>query len=446
MIKNLRFLPTLVLLVILENVSSTAQGQKDALDAVLVTASGDTVKAQVKPDRAERLSSYIQVFDPATGTFKRKTPRDIKYFRLGQDEYFAKKDKEGNSVFMMAVVRGEVSLFRHTYRRKKAGGYETEEQDYFEKKNQNLIPVPSGRKFRETMSEYFSDYPDLVQKIHSKEYTEANTEDIALDYNEWVKAGRPRKGPQLSQGPMLVQNIYEPNAPDLAVEFPLYGVYNFVNYPNLLKSVYRSDNGGVGFDVGVGLKIRLKRGFVMRTGFNFRDKGYKATGEKTPVQVAGDSTNFYYLSFQEKATLFYPGVYLNFGHEWKYFFLSGGLNLSPFSFFRGSYSYELTNFQGLIMAKETVNAARHSFLVHDLISTSAEPRNFNMQADVQFMFGGNFRIGDRIALKPCMQYTVPLVPLYFSSQYVQYGEGQKSMLNVSGYQLKVGLIVELGIH
>lgn len=421
--------------------------QKEAVEALLVTATGDTVRAQVKPDRAERLSSYIQVLDPATGTFKRKTPKDYTYFKIGNDEYYARKDKEGTPVFMLAVVKGEVSLYRHTYRRKKAGGYETEETDYFEKKGQALFAVPAGSKFRESVAAYFADHPEIPNKIKTKQYTEANTEDIALEYNDWVKAGRPRKGPQLSQGPVLVQEVYEANAPDLALELPVFGAYNFVNYPNLLNDLYRSDNPGFGFDVGVGLKVRVKKGFIFRTGVNFRNKGFKASAENLQVQVADDSlNNIYLLFFRETARLYYPGLYVNFGHEWKYFFLSGGINVSPFSFYRGSNSFELYNTAGLLVAQGSDNAARHSFLVHDLISTPQRPRNFNMQADVHFMFGGNLKISPRIVLKPCIQYTVPLLPLYYSDQYVMYGNNQKAMLNVSGYQFKVGLIAELGFR
>lgn len=420
-------------------------GQKEAVDAVMVTASGDTVKAQVKPDRAERLSSYIQVLDPATGTFKRKTPKDYKYFKIGNDEYFARKDKEGNSVFMLAVVKGEVSLYRHTYRRKKGSGYETEETDYFEKKNQTPLAVPSGSKFRETVAAYFADHPEIPEKIRNKQYTEANTEDIALEYNDWVKAGRPRRGPTLSQGgPALVQDIYEPNAPDFALELPLFGTYNFVNYPNLLNTMYRSDNPGFGFDVGVGMKARLKKGFVFRGGFNFRNKGFKATGENVPVQIVGDSSQAYLLFFRETARLYYPGIYINFGHEWKHFFLSGGLNFSFFSFYRGSYQAELYNSLGQLVGNAYEKSARSSFLIHELISTPQRPRNFNAQADVQFLFGGNFKLGSRLALKPCLQYTVPLIPLYYSDQYVNYGNNQQAMLNVSGYQIKLGLIAEFG--
>lgn len=422
------------------------QAQKDAVEAILVTASGDTVRAQVKPDRAERLSSYIQVLDPATGTYKRKTPKDYKYFKIGNDEYYARKDKEGTPVFMLAVVKGEVSLYRHTYRRKKGSGYETEETDYFEKTGQTPLAVPTGAKFRETVAAYFADHPEIPNKIRNKQYTEANTEDIALEYNEWVKAGRPRKGPQLSQGPALVQEVYEANAPDLALEAPLFGTYNFVNYPNLLNDLYRSDNSGFGFDVGLGIKVRLKKGFIFRTGINFRNKGFKASADNLPVQMAEDSFNVYLLFFREKAQLFYPGVYVNFGHEWKYFFLSGGLNLSPFSFYRGSYSLELYNSGGQLVGKANESRARHSFLVHDLISTPQSPRNFNMQADIHFMFGGNLKVAPRVVLKPCIQYTVPLIPLYYSDQYVMYGNNQKAMLNVSGYQFKVGLIAELGFR
>ena len=420
--------------------------QKEGIEAIAVSVAGDTLSVLVKPDRAERLSSYIQVFDPATQTFKRRTTKDFKYFKIGNDEYVAKKGMEGYQVFMQVIVQGEVSMYRHTYRRKKGSGYKTEEQDYYEKKNQGLFPIPQGAKFREAVASYFAEHPEIPGKIRSRQYSEANSEDIALEYNDWTKAGKPRIGPSLTTGPMLVQDVFESNAPNLAVELAAFATHNFVNYPNLLNDLYRSDNPGFGYDVGLGFKVRIKRGLIFRAGFNFRNKGYKATGENVKVGIIDDTTgSLYLLSFNEKAQLNYPGFFFNFGHEWKYFFISGGLNLSPFSFYRGDYNYAIYTTLGQLVASRQEKNVGYSYLVHELISTPKEPRNFNFQTDVQFSFGGNFSVSKNLALKPCIQYSVPLIPLYYSNQYVNAGTSQQQMLNVSGYQLKLGLIAEFGL-
>lgn len=389
---------------------------------VIVLSNGDSLQVRIKPDREERMSRQIQVWDAQNNGPKRYQPKDVKFFSVNKENFYALKEEEGRSVFMQQKVAGAANLFGYTYREDK-GKKEIVTDFYIKKEGGGLIKVPTQpSKFKSDMALYFSDFPALSEKIATKQYGYYDMEAVTEEYNAWIKAGKPKNDDRFTSepsGPKLVNNKpKEDNNNRIGIDIPLYASYNFVSYPTALNQLYTTRTIGFGFDVGIGARFRLVRGLTLRTGVNFRDKGMKVSSDNLQIQIKDNNGNQYtdILKVREQGRMYYPGIYLNLGQEWSHFHVGGGFNLSFYSFYRGKYSLESQNFPQL---NETVDRSKVSFIVHDLTDSEGRGKNFNMQFDINFSVGGRFKIGEFITLKPTIMYSIPMIPLYNSGVSVQ---------------------------
>lgn len=423
-------------------------------NGIVVTNSGDTLKVKIKSDREERMSASITYWDEASNTAKKRNPRDTKYYRVGEDEYFSKTSAEGKPVFLHVEINGPARLYKHIYKEKKGNKSVRVEDYYVEKSNGGLKYVEKGGKFREQMATYFSDSRQLSQKITAKTYTSKDIETIVNEYNEWYKSGRPQNDDRFganstsSDRPVLVDTPVKDNLGVVGLDIPLFFSYNFVNYPTLLNEVYRSSALGPGFDVGVGVRLKVTKNLMFRAGINVRNKGFSAVTSGNVIGIQG-TNNF--LRFTETSNLIYPGIYMQFQQEWKYFFIGTGFNLSFFSKNLSKNTLQVVDSANTILYQEVNDDYGTSFLVNELLpqlnkqpaQQEVKPNNFNVQFDINVTVGGRFALKDRVIFKPCIQYVVPFVPLYSGLELSGGGNGALSKLNVSAYQFKVGLITDI---
>ena len=412
----------------------------------VVLSNGDTLSVLIKEDRDEKMCRQIQVWDKNSSGPKRYLPKDLKFFTVNKANYYSLKDEDGKSVFMQAKIEGEATLFGYTYREDK-GKKEIVTDYYIKKKGGGLIKVPSqAGRFKTDMALYFADFPQLSEKISNKQYGYHDMEAVTEEYNEWVKAGKPKNDERFvadKPGPKLVNNKPQVDKGNrVGIDVPIFASYNFISYPTALNQFYSTKTMGFGFDVGLGARIRLVRGLTMRAGINMRDKGMKVAADNftlTAVDQNGNSSTIV-VKIREQGRMYYPGLYLNFGQEWSYFHVGGGFNLSFYSFYRGNYSVESQSSPQVNFANQN---AKGSFIVNGLMDTNGRARNFNMQFDINFTVGGRIPIGEKVVLKPTLMYSIPMVPLYNSGIKIS-GTISETELNVSGYQLKFGLITDIG--
>jgi len=437
----------LITLLLVASSSIYAQVKIEDFDpGTIVLSNGDTLSVQIRDDRDEKMSRQVQVWDPQNNAPKRYQPKDLKFFTVNKVNYYSLKNDEGRGVFMEAKIEGEATLYGYTYREEK-GKKDIVTDFYIKKKGGGLIKVPTQNgKFKTDMALYFSDFPQLSEKIANKQYSYSDMEAVTEEYNEWVKLGKPKRDERFAAekpGPKLVNNKpQEDKGARVGIDIPIFATYNFISYPSILNQLYTTRTIGFGFDVGLGARFRLVRGLTLRAGINIRDKGMKISTDNLPIQVTDQNGNLYpdALKVREQGRMYYPGIYLNLGQEWSHWHVGGGFNLSFYSFYRGKYSLESANYPQL---NETVDKSKGSFIVHDLNNSDGRDKNFNTQFDIHFSVGGRFKVGDFVILKPTLTYAIPMIPLYNSGQTVQ-GAFSTNELNVSGYQLKIGLITDIG--
>ncbi len=81
---------------------------------MIVLSNGDTLQVRIKPDREEKMAWQIQVWDPQNNGPKRYRTKDLKYFSVNKENYYALKDEEGKSVFMEQKVDGSAKLYGYS--------------------------------------------------------------------------------------------------------------------------------------------------------------------------------------------------------------------------------------------------------------------------------------------------------------------------------------------
>lgn len=452
---------------------------------LIILSNGDTLNVTIKPERPERMSKQINVWDDQMMGNKRYLPKDLIGYVFQGETFTVKKDEEGKKVFMRVDISGHASLYSYTYKEVK-GKKEVVTDYYLEKKGSGLVKVPSSKnKFRNEISYYFADDLKLAQKIDDKMYQYNDIEAIVDEYNENKEAKlaplannqnnqnnqnnnqpennqeNPNQNNQNNQPythndnnnngnnnstisnptdndeiyPILRDNVSKAAQKSMGIE--VFGAvsYNIMSYPNMLNSIYRVKSGGVGFDVGVGFRATVSRGLTFRVGINMKDKAFKF--ESNSLQIVDNNGAVTVLTVKESGRTYYPGLYFNIGQEWKYFMIGGGFNASFYSTYRGNYEYSGGPYQG------KVDKSKTSFMVHDINRPDGSEGNFNMQFDINLTAGGRIPIGDRFTLKPFVQYSIPMISLY-NSGITTVGATGNVELNVQNYAIKIGLIADFG--
>jgi hypothetical protein len=158
-----------------------------AQDDYVITNAKDTLYGTVKGATPAQQSVKVTfVRDGKTVVYK---PNDIQEWGNTKSQYiFEAKGYERKGelaplgVFMRRYTAKDAPVRYYTY-------YNTDgEQGYFQhflQKNENMIEVPTNKKFYEFMAEYFKDYPELSQQILNKEFKKSQIEKIVAKYNTW---------------------------------------------------------------------------------------------------------------------------------------------------------------------------------------------------------------------------------------------------------------------
>jgi hypothetical protein len=122
-------------------------------------------------------------------TKKKYSPKDIKGFKVGAEEY--RSIKWGaiikQQVFALVVAKGHVTTYNIA---EQGQDGKVEYQMGLQKGDAETIGMLRFLRFAEEMSEYLSDYEELSAKIKNKEkgYRLLEMEAILREYNEWYEA------------------------------------------------------------------------------------------------------------------------------------------------------------------------------------------------------------------------------------------------------------------
>ena len=133
------------------------------------------------------------------GTKGKIRPGDVEWFEFESKGRIFKmvslKGKEGSNLFLgkrknffvLEMVRGNVTLYKMFYDEKEfmSDSFTTEKERYILEKD-GVLKIPTMINFRRDMSAYFFLYPQLVERIVSRELKYSDIEGIVTEYNDWL--------------------------------------------------------------------------------------------------------------------------------------------------------------------------------------------------------------------------------------------------------------------
>jgi hypothetical protein len=133
------------------------------------------------------------------GTKGRLSPGDAEWFEFESNGKVFKmvslKNREGSNLFLgkrknffvLQLTSGNVNLYKMFYDEKEfmSDSFTTEKERYILEKD-GVLKVPAMINFRRDMSAYFFLYPQLVERIVSRELKYSDIEMIVMEYNDWL--------------------------------------------------------------------------------------------------------------------------------------------------------------------------------------------------------------------------------------------------------------------
>lgn len=153
----------------------------------------------------EKLQYKIKYFD-STGVKKVLRPEDAVEIRFTYEyekiRMLSRQNTLGlgnifsmsSNIFLRIEIDGDLKLFNYYYTQSSpemynastgitTGGYSYSVEKYILQKGDGELKRPKGLAFKKDMIEYFSDCPELVDKIESKDFRKNDLESIVRFYN-----------------------------------------------------------------------------------------------------------------------------------------------------------------------------------------------------------------------------------------------------------------------
>jgi len=179
------------------NISAQKQTLSDKLmgrtyhDGLIVLNSGDTLKGKIVMSNDHSDYKLVEFVDTLTKEKKFYKPIDVQYFLVENLVFYSKKLNK-KDVYMCLLVNDHLKLYLHKVL-VATGYYSTTGITYvFEKPDGQMLQVFNNKLtgFSKKTGAFFSDYPELSEKIKNKTYKFNDVFIITKEYNTWLKSNR----------------------------------------------------------------------------------------------------------------------------------------------------------------------------------------------------------------------------------------------------------------
>lgn len=137
----------------------------------------------------------IDYVDTLTEQKKSYRPTEVQCFSFDSLVFYSKKLNKKN-VYMCLMVDGHLKLYLHKIL-VATGYYSTTGISYvFEKPDGQMLQVFNNKLtgFNKKTGNFFSDYPELSEKIRNKTYKFSDVFIITYEYNKWLKSNPQMSG------------------------------------------------------------------------------------------------------------------------------------------------------------------------------------------------------------------------------------------------------------
>jgi hypothetical protein len=248
----------------------------------------------------------------------------------------------------------------------------------------------------------------MVHQAVSKDYKEAIVTDSTSVKNEEANAF------------FNIRKKY----PRIGIEVPVLLTRCFVDVPEGLSKVITNYSGGMGHDIGAGLKIDILTHLSISSGFHLWNKIFNADYKALATDNSGNQTD---VLINENGSFSYSGLYLQVNFCTKHFFIGGGFDIS----FSENYTCDYKIYDPSNQLIDAVNDQPVSPLIN----------KYNAQIDMALMTGVIFKLNHNFHLKPAVEFTIPFEPLINTGVYFTNPlTGETNEVNISAFALKFGII------
>ncbi|MHB9140537.1 MAG: hypothetical protein ACYC25_01515 [Paludibacter sp.] len=149
---------------------------------------GDTLRGAFEFNDCKQNYQMLVFVDPVTLTKSAYEPKEVKYFVLDSLTFQPKELKEG-LVFVRLLLYDSLKVYLHKRFFTSSVSSGVENQIMYEKPNGKylLVSFDNFFPFKTQVGNFFSDDPELSEKIENNTYTKKDIFKIALDYNKWLR-------------------------------------------------------------------------------------------------------------------------------------------------------------------------------------------------------------------------------------------------------------------
>ena len=210
--------------------------------------------------------------------------------------------------------------------------------------------------------------------------------------------------------------------PKLGIEAHAYLTYSaFV--PSLpLMGFFTNYSGGVGFDGGLGLRLRVRKRFSIGLGFRYSIRQFSM---EYPVIAEYPNGVQEEVQVTDEVAMFMPGLYLR--PQWS---LGKRIYLGPFVQF---------NFIGI--NKVTTSAISP---MYGPVTPTESPiiQSYSVQLDLGIHAGYRIHVADQLIIKPGLELGLGLAPAFHTGLYTQ---GSRTEENAKFVNIRIGAVFEFGV-
>jgi len=215
-----------------------------------------------------------------------------------------------------------------------------------------------------------------------------------------------------------------PNYPNFACEVNIGTNYTFLFSPKQLSNVIDGKGGMYNYDIGFGLKFRLKNKFYLGINYSYfqysLDQNYQAI-----VEYNNDTSAIYNIS--EEGKVYNKGINIFVEYEGNKLFYNLGMSFSLFSKYQGFRT---------INNKNKYKISEDNYIVTD---------KYSKDIKLIFKFGYNKKLRPELIIKPFLSMSYSFSPVYHTRYFITKENGSEKELNMHFAAITIGISVDYGI-
>jgi hypothetical protein len=155
---------------------------------LVVLSNGDTLKGKIVFNNDHNNYQILRFKDTIANEKTEYRPQDVKFFSI-DSLFFYPKIYKNNWVFMCLLSDDSLKVYLYRYFMATQYVSGTYTSYIYEKPDGQYLQVLWNKvfPFKKKAGDFFSDYPELSEKIYNKRYKMEDLFIIAEEYNKWLK-------------------------------------------------------------------------------------------------------------------------------------------------------------------------------------------------------------------------------------------------------------------